>query len=171
MPISVNRPVPRFDPARSILNQDHFQLGYVTGDIGAAEALLRERFGVETLRRRDNELPNGASVSTRTVWIGSMMYEIACGKGPGMEQFSRFAPSGGQVLAFHHFGYLVPDDEAVWAAVEAEIARRGWDYLARSDTPGFARTAMLFAPELGHCLEFVMARDGLAEQFNQTPCL
>ena len=170
MPISVNRPVPSFDPARGILNQDHFQLGYVTGDIAAAEALMSERFGVNAMRRRDNELPNGASVSTRTVWIGSMMYEIACGKGPGMEQFSRYAPTGGRVLAFHHFGYLVPGDEA-WAAIEAEVARRGWAYEARSDTPGFARTAMIFAPELGHCLEFVLAREGLAEQFNQTPCL
>src|SRR5438874_289780 len=108
MPARLDRPVPVFDPRKSLLNNDHFQLGYVTSDIARAEDLFRSRFGVTEFRCRDNELPNGSAVSTRTVWIGAMMYELAWGKGPGMEQFSRFAPTD-QPVAFHHFGYLVPD--------------------------------------------------------------
>ncbi|MGE3690805.1 MAG: hypothetical protein AB7F98_05445 [Novosphingobium sp.] len=165
----IERPVPQFDPAKGLLNNDHFQLGYVTSDIAAAERLFAEHFGVREFRRRDNDLPGGTSVSTRTVWIGAMMYELACGKGPGMEQFSRFAPADGRVMAFHHFGYLVPDD-ASWQSLAAEVARGGWEVLARSDAPGFARTMMIHAPELGHCLEYVQPREGLAEQMNRTPC-
>lgn len=169
MPTTLDRPVPVFDPAKGLLANDHFQLGYVTADIAAAEDLFRRRFGVTQFRCRDNELPNGASVSTRTVWIGAMMYELACGKGPGMEQFSRFTPSGGRVLAFHHFGYLVPDD-AVWASLEEQLARGGWEVIARNDAPGLSRTCMVYAPELGHCLEYIQLREGLAEQMNRTPC-
>ena len=97
-----------------------------------------------------------------------MMYEIACGKGPGMEQFSRFTPTDGQVLAFHHFGYLVPDD-AAWAVLEGELARGNREVIARNETPGFGRTCMVFAPELGHCLEYIQLGDMLAGQMNATP--
>lgn len=167
MPTRLDRPVPVFDPTKSLLNNDHFQLGYVASDIARAEDLFRSRFGVTEFRCRDNELPGGTSISTRTVWIGSMMYELACGKGPGMEQFSRFAPSD-QPVAFHHFGYLVPDD-AAWQVLEDELARGGWDVIARGDTPGFGRTCMVTVPELGHQLEYIQLGDLLAEQMNSTP--
>jgi hypothetical protein len=169
MPATLDRPVALYDPAKSLLKNDHFQLGYVTNDVAEAEALFRERFGVTKFRCRDNELPNGASVSTRTVWIGAMMYEIACGKGPGMEQFSRYAPSDGRVLAFHHFGYLVPGGAAAWRVLEAQLASGGWEVIARNETPGFGRTCMVDAPELGHRLEYIQLGDMLAEQMNSTP--
>lgn len=169
MPITVERPIPRFDPSKGLLNNDHFQLGYVTADIAAAEALFADRFGVTEWRCRDNELPGGTSVSTRTAWIGPMMYELACGKGPGMEQFSRFAPTDGRAVAFHHFGYFVEDD-ATWRALEAELERGKWQVIASSETPGFGRTCMVWSPELGHCLEYVQPGEMLAEQMNRTPC-
>lgn len=168
MATSLIRPAPVFDPARGLLHNDHFQLGYVTADLASGEAVFRERFGVTRFRTRDNELPNGASVGTRTVWIGAMMYEIACGKGPGMEQFSRFAPRDGRALAFHHYGYLIGGDED-WRTLQGLLAQGGWEVIASNDTPGFARTCMVFAPELGHCLEYVQPLAGLFEQMNQTP--
>jgi Glyoxalase/Bleomycin resistance protein/Dioxygenase superfamily len=165
----IDRPVPRFDPARGLLHNDHFQLGYVCSDIARAEQEFAARFGISAFRKRDNDLPGGGSVSTRTVWIGAMMYELVCGTGPGMEQFSRFAPRDGRAMAFHHFGYLVADD-AAWEALEAEISRGGWEVLARGDNPGFGRTCMVWAPELGHCLEYVQPGEVLAGQMNATPC-
>jgi catechol 2,3-dioxygenase-like lactoylglutathione lyase family enzyme len=162
-------PVPVFDPAKGLLANDHFQMGYVTNDIERAVAVFRSRFGVQTFRASDNETPGGGKVSVRAVWIGRMMYELACGSGPGMEDFSDYAPPGGDfVLKFHHFGYLIPD-EAAWSAMEAVVAHGGWTMRKPSDTPGFVRACFVDVPELGHLIEFIMPREGMIERFNATP--
>lgn len=169
MDAALNRPVPVYDPARGLLHNEHFQLGYVTNDMPRALAVFRERFGVTHWRENDADLPGGGRVSTRTVWIGAMMYEIALGHGPGMECFSDFAPPGGDfVLRFHHFGYLVPG-EAAWALVEQQIARSGLTVRKPSDMPGYVKTCFLEVPELDHLLEYILPREGLIEKMNQTP--
>ncbi len=162
-------PLPVYDPARGLLHNDHFQIGYVTNDLERAAEIFRSRFGIAEFRHNDAELPGGAKVGTRTVWIGATMYEIACGSGPGMEAFSRYAPPGGDfVLRFHHLGYCVPD-EAGWAAMEREVARQGWELLKPSDTPGYVRACFVLVAELGHLVEFILPREGLIEKFNATP--
>jgi hypothetical protein len=166
---ALRRPPPVFDPARSLLHNDHFQIAYVTNDIDRAVEVFRDRFGVATFRRNDNDLPNGAKSAIRSAWIGSMMYEICYGSGPGMELYTDSAPPGaGFVLRFHHFGYLVPDDTA-WEALEREIERGGWRVRMRSDIPGLFRVCYVETPELGHFLEFVLPRAGLLERMNATP--
>jgi catechol 2,3-dioxygenase-like lactoylglutathione lyase family enzyme len=162
-------PLPVFDPAKGLLHNDHFQIGYVTNDIDRAVEVFRSRFGVESFRESDAELPGGTKICVRAVWIGGMMYEIACGSGPGMEDFSDYAPLGADfVLKFHHFGYLIPDD-AAWEAMEHVVTTGGWTLRKPSDTPGFVRTCFVDVPELGHLIEFILPRSGLIERFNLTP--
>ena len=164
-----HRPVPVYDPGKSLLHNDHFQIAYVTNDIDRAVGMFRDRFGVAEFRANDNRLEGGTRVGVRSVWIGSMMYEICHGCGPGMELYTDWAPPDGDfVLRFHHFGYLVPDDEA-WDALEREIERGGWTVRTRSDIPGFFRGCYIEVPELGHFLEFVQPGAGLLERMNATP--
>jgi hypothetical protein len=165
----LERPVPVYDPAKSLLHNEHFQIAYVTNDVDRAVKVFGERFGVKTFRANDNELPSGTKVCIRAAWIGGMMYEICYGRGPGMELYTDWAPPDGDfVLRFHHFGYLVPDDDA-WTALEHEIERGGWKVRTKSDIAGFFRGCYVEVPELGHFLEFVQPRRGLLERMNATP--
>ncbi len=167
----LNRPVAKFNPAKGLLHSDHFQIGYVTNDIARAEAIFRDRFGVTQFRCRDNDLQGGASISTRTVWIGAMMFELCCGKGPGMEYFcAPPAADDGFVMQLHHFGYLIACD-ADWQSLEDRLEREQWHVASRSEIAGFHRTIMVAAPELGHMLEFIQPHEGLAAQMNQTPMI
>lgn len=163
------RPVPVYDPARSLLHNEHFQIAYVTNDPAQAEKVFRERFGVNHFRSMDSDRPAGGKVGTRSVWIGAMMYEIVFGWGPGMELYSDIAPPDGEfVLKLHHFGYLVPD-EAAWTALREEIARGGWPVRLDTDMPGYCKACYVEVKELGHMLEFVLPHEGLLERMNATP--
>lgn len=163
------RPPPVYDPAKSLLHNDHFQIAYVTNDLDRAVEVFSRRFGVGAFRANDNALPGGTKIGVRAAWIGGMMYELCCGAGPGMELYTDWAPPGGEfVLRFHHFGYLVPDD-AAWDALERQLQHGGWRVRTRSDIPGFFRGCYVEAPELGHFLEFVQPRAGLLERMNATP--
>lgn len=169
MQATLTRPVPHYDPAKGLLHNEHFQLGYVTNDLRSALEIFRERFGITRWRENDADLPGGGKVCTRTVWIGTMMYEIALGHGPGMECFSNYAPpSGPFVLRFHHYGYLVPDEQA-WSALEDEIARSGLLVIRPSDVAGYVKTCFLEVPELNHLLEYILPREGLLAKMNETP--
>lgn len=167
--VALRRPAPVYDPAKGLLHNDHFQIAYVTNDVERAVDVFRRRFAVSAFRENDNELPGGAKVGVRSAWIGAFMYEICYGAGPGMELYTDWAPPGRAfVLRFHHFGYLVPTEEA-WTALEGEIDRGGWAVRARSDVPGFFRGCYVEVPELGHYLEFVLPRQGLLHRLNATP--
>lgn len=169
METGLKRPVPVYDPARGLLHNDHFQLGYVTNDIERAKAFFARHFNITRFRENDSDLPGGGRVCTRTAWVGSMMYEIAMGYGEGMEVFSDFAPQGADfVLKFHHFGYLVPDD-AAWDVLQAEIARSGLKLRRPNDTPGYVKTCFVEVPGFGHMLEYILPRAGLMEKLNVTP--
>jgi hypothetical protein len=164
----LKRPAPVFDPAKGLLHNEHFQIAYVTNDIDRAVEVFRERFGVPEFRRSDAELPNGASIKVRAAWVGGVIYEIICGTGPGMELYACGDPAAGFVLRHHHFGFLVAD-EAAWAALEEQIARGGWTVRQRGNQPGFGRTTYVAAPELGHCLEFILPGPELLARFDATP--
>jgi len=163
------RPLPVFDPSRGLLHNDHYHVGYVTNDLDRAAGIFRERFGVRAFRETSNHMAGGTSIALRSVWLGNMMYEITCGKGPGMELYTDHAPTGGDfVLSFHHYGYLVPDEQA-WADLARKIDTGGWKVVLDSDTPGYCRACYVDAPELGHYLEFVLPREGLLERLIATP--
>jgi hypothetical protein len=164
----LKRPVPTFDPARGLLASEHFQIAYVTNDVARAAEVFRRRFGVAALRESDAELPNGSAIQVRAVWLGGVLYEITCGTGPGMELWACGRPEDGFVLRHHHFGFLVPDEDA-WAKLEAQIAAGGFAVRQRSDHPGFGRIACVEAPELGHYLEYIMPGPDLIARFEATP--
>ena len=163
MDLALDRPIPIHDPAKSLLHNDHFQIGYITNDIERAAGVFRERFGVAQFSANDDTMANGATIRVRSVWIGAMMFELFSGSGPDMAFYTDAAPPGGDfVLRFHHFGYLVPDD-AGWEALERQLAAGGWAVHRRSDIPDFLRVCMVEAPELGHFLEFIQPRAGLID--------
>jgi hypothetical protein len=164
----LKRPVPVFDPSKGLLHNEHFQIAYVTNDIDRAVEVFQRRFGVPRFRESDAELPSGATIQVRAAWLGGVLYEITCGKGPGMELWACGAPSTSFVLRHHHFGFLVPDEDA-WEALGREIARGGWTVLQRSDHPGIGRIVCVASPELGHCLEYIQPGPELLARFEATP--
>jgi hypothetical protein len=163
-----NRPVPTFNPERSLLLNDHFQLGYVTNNIDRAVAVFRERFGVTKFRENDADLPDGRQIRSRSAWIGSMMYEILCAAGRGFELYTDWVPGPEFQLRLHHFGYLVRDD-ASWLALEKQIAQGEWTLSQRGDHPNFVKTCYVHAPELGHYLEFILPRQEWVRRWEATP--
>ena len=59
METGLKRPVPVFDPAKGLLHNDHFQIGYVTGDIAAAE----EKIAVQQTQLQETDLQIEAMIA------------------------------------------------------------------------------------------------------------
>ncbi len=72
------------------------------------------------------------------------------------------------MLELHHYGYLVRDESA-WTGLRRRIAAGNWNVVLDSDTPGYCAACYVEVPELGHYLEYVLPREGLAERLNATP--
>ena len=164
----IKRPPPVFDASRGLLHNEHFQIAYVTSDIAEAEAVFRRRFGVTSLRETEIDMPGGAHLSIRAVWIGGILYEIISGSGPGMELYTSYCAPEGFTLRLHHQGFLVPDEDS-WAALQREVARGGWTVRSLSDTPGHVRAMHVAAEELGHLLEFVFPSPAFLKVLEGTP--
>jgi catechol 2,3-dioxygenase-like lactoylglutathione lyase family enzyme len=168
MEMLLERPIAVCDPSRSLLSNEHFQMGYVTNDMAKAEEFFRKRFGVREFRPTEGDLADGGHISVRSVWIGTVMYEIICATGPGSEIYSEPVPEGDFAIRLHHFGFLVPDD-AAWDMLEETVECGGWTVRQRSETPGYVRAMFVEAPELGAYLEFVFPAPALLERFRATP--
>lgn len=168
MELLLERSISACDPSRGLLSNEHFQMGYVTNDMDKAEEFFRKRFGVKQFRPTEGELDGGGHISVRSVWIGTVMYEIICATGPGSEIYSELVPQGDFAIRLHHFGFLVPDD-AAWDALEKAIVRDGWTVRQRSDRPGYVRALFVEASELGAYLEYVFPAPALLERFRATP--
>src|SRR5688500_9541927 len=97
-----------------------YQMGFVTGDLDAAQERLGRRFGVARFRvKRDP-----ARMSTAHAYAGDIMIEVIQ---PGPEASAVYrenVPTGGAVR-LHHLGYRVPD-VASWDRLLAQIEREGW---------------------------------------------
>ncbi|MET0587461.1 MAG: hypothetical protein ABWZ75_02975 [Novosphingobium sp.] len=168
MELLLDRPAAAFDPARGLLCNEHFQMGYVTNDMAKAEDYFRKHFAVKEFRPTEGESSDGGKISVRSAWIGNVMYEIICASGPGMEIYSELLQGDGFAIRLHHFGYLIPDD-AGWEMLEETVACGGWTVRQRSDTPGYVRAMYVEAPQLGNYLEFVLPAPALLERFRATP--
>lgn len=168
MELLLDRPLAACNPSRGLLSNEHFQMGYVTNDMARAEDLFRQRFGVKEFRPTEGEMEGGGHISVRSVWVGTVMYEIICATGPGSELYTDHVPAGDFATRLHHFGFLVRDEPG-WNALEETIARDGWTVRHRSDHPGYVRALYVEAPELGHYLEYVLPAPALLERFRATP--
>jgi catechol 2,3-dioxygenase-like lactoylglutathione lyase family enzyme len=168
MEMLLDRPIAVCDPSRSLLSNEHFQMGYVTNDMAKAEAFFRKRFGVKEFRPTEGDLEGGGRIAVRSVWIGTVMYEIICATGPGAEIYSELVPEDDFAIRLHHLGFLVPDETA-WDLLEETIVCGGWTVRQRSDHPGYVRALYVEAPELGHYLEYVLPAPALLERFRATP--
>ena len=87
MPYKLTRPAADFDSGAGLLLLEHFQMAYVTNDMERARALFRERLGIREFARLAGETPAGGYVEAEFAWVGTLMYELVCPRGPGSEIF------------------------------------------------------------------------------------
>lgn len=99
-----------------------YQFGYVTRDLDAATALLRDRYGVACYRRaRPSDW-----METAHAWTGTSMIEvIAPGEGaPAL--YLDYLPSEAGTVRLHHLGRRI-DSVEDWAVLEDAIRASGLD--------------------------------------------
>lgn len=104
-----------------VLPMGHFyQFGYLSRDIDAAAAALRDRFGITQVRRKRSS----EWMETLHAWTGDTMVEvIVCGEGaPALYTDFPLPPAGDLVL--HHLGRRIMDEET-WAGMERVAASQG----------------------------------------------
>lgn len=164
----VRRPPPSFAPGAGLFRNDHCQVAYVTNDIERALEVFAQRYGVTAFRRLEGPLPAGGQIRVEFAWAGGALLEVTQADGPGSELFRAGLPAEGFAIRFHHLGYFI-HDEAGWAALEAEIERDGVRVLSKGHAPGFTRTCIVEAPELGHYIEYILPEAGGIAFFEGIP--
>lgn len=158
-----------FAPGAGLYRNDHFQIAYVTNDIERAMAVFTERYGVKDFRRMEGQLPAGGHIRVEFAWAGGALLEVTQADGAGSELFRVGLPDDDAfAIRFHHLGYFV-HDEAGWQALEAEIEKGGVKVLSKGHTPGFLRTLIVEAPELGHYIEYILPEAGGKAFFEGVP--
>ncbi len=99
-----------------------YQLGFLTHDLDAGMARLRDRYGVTHFRRRQAT----AWMETAHAYAGESMLELIR-VGPGAPAlYTGSLPAPGQVMRLHHLGRRIAD-AAGWEALQAAIASSGLD--------------------------------------------
>ncbi len=164
----LQRPTPVFDPARGLLNNEHFQMAYVTSDLARATEVFSERFGIGEFRHIGGEMPSGGHIDVKLAWVGSIMYELIHCRGPGSEMYMKELPAEGFAIRHHHLGYLVHDDSA-WDKLLATIEHGGWRITQINDNQGFMKHCYVHVPELGHYFEYIFPEKTGIEFFEQVP--
>jgi hypothetical protein len=112
--------------------QNHYQIAYITKDLEAAMAILRDQYGAPEFK----SLTPDWQIGRNTVWtseggdqesvfrgalthIGGLTIElIEPHSGPAFMYEERLVP--GQVLNFHHYGFRCDDIDAVRAESEEQ---------------------------------------------------
>jgi hypothetical protein len=164
----LNRPTPLFAPGAGLYRNDHFQIAYVTNDIERALGVFRDRYGVKDFRRMEGPLPAGGHIRVEFAWAGGALLEITQADGPGSELFRAGLPEGEFAIRYHHLGYFI-HDEAGWQALEKELDAGGVKVISKGHTPGFLRTCIVEAPELGHYIEYILPEAAGIAYFEGVP--
>jgi len=168
VPYKLTRPAADFDSGAGLLLLEHFQMAYVTNDMERARALFRERLGIREFARLAGETSAGGYVEAEFAWVGTLMYELVCPRGPGSEIFSDHLPRTDDfVIRHHHLGYLV-QNRAQWDAVQANAERNDLRVLGQSSNP-LVEFCFVKVPELGHYLEYLFATDAGMAFFENVP--
>lgn len=99
-----------------------YQFGYVTKDLDAAVETLRERFGIENYRRKQNA-PYMEAVHA---WTGDTMIEVLQVTDEAPALYTEMIPDTPGELQLHHLGRRLADD-AEWERTKQAIDRLGLD--------------------------------------------
>ena len=164
----LTRPGSKFSPAQGLLRAEPFQIAYATNDIDRACDVFRDRFGIQAFRRLEGALPDGGYIRVELAWVGPVMYELLTATGPGSGLYAGRLPDDGFAIRHHHLGFIV-QDEAQWAALEAEAGRIGAPLLNKRRNEGFIQSCFVDAPELGHYLEYIFPEPAGLAFLNAVP--
>ena len=143
-----------------------YQLGFLTHDLEAGMARLRDRYGVTRFRlRRSNDW-----METAHAYAGESMLELIR-VGPGAQApYAESLPPPGAVMRLHHLGRRVADD-AGWAALQAAIAASGLDVPMQGEVMGgdLKYAYVDTREEFGLYSEYVMLKGAAERMYDDVP--
>ncbi len=144
-----------------------FQIAYVTNDVDQAAALFGARYGISRWTSLSGKRPDGGVIHCALAWVGPIMYELVKASGASFEHFENaLTVADGFALKHHHTGHMLAD-EGDWARLEAATLKAGLPLVAVSETPGFMKSGFIWAPELGHWLEYLLPAPAAMDFFNK----
>lgn len=168
MRAKLKRPAMAVRPGKSLLKAEHFEVAYATTDIERAKAIFADRFGITQFAPLGGSLPEGGEIQILLGWAGGVMYELLTASGPGSAVYVEKLPTDRFAIQHHHLGHLIHDAEE-WAALEAEVARKGWVVRVNQTIEGFMRQMFVEVPELGHLLEYLWPEPAGVAFFDAVP--
>ncbi len=155
----LKRPTADFDPRRSVLNGEHFQVAYITNDIARAMEVFADRYGIANFVGQEGATPSGGQIHVELAWKGGVMFELIETSGPGSDFYNDRLPAEGFAIRHHHLGYMVWTEEE-WDALHQKIADEGWPIAFQMRMEGYLYATYIHAPELGHYLEYIHPQAG-----------
>ena len=152
MTITITRPHKAAQPT-GLLGYDKFQTAYVTNDLKRAVETLRAAYSIENWTVVD-----AGVMRVALAWINGQQIEIVQTTGDAQPLYDDWINKTGEfVIRHHHFGYFIYDD-AEWALLREQLARDGRPLLMDVDT-GALKAIYVYAPELGHFLEYIFPNE------------
>jgi hypothetical protein len=163
----INRPICAA-AGGDLLQAEHFQMAYVTGDVERACDVLRTRYGVRKFAPLHVVMPAGGQIHIELAWVSGIMIELIEATGPGSEFYNDVLPVGGFSIRHHHLGYLV-QDMASWEALMRTIKDQACPIAYEGHNEGFLRFCYIKAPEFDHYLEYLLLDPAGATFFENVP--
>lgn len=164
----LKRPHPVLAPGAGLFRNDLCQIAYVTNDIERALKVFADRYGISQFKRLEGDMPAGGHIRVEFAWASGVILEVTQADGPGSELFRIGLPEEGFAIRHHHLGYFI-HDAAAWEALETEIERDGIKVMSKGHVPGFTRTCIVEAPDLGHYIEYILPEPGGVAFFESVP--
>ena len=158
-------PVP---PGPGMLRKEQSHTGYVTNDLDRAMELFRDRYGVGKFTFIEGLMPQGGTIRVAFAWAGSQIYEIIQASGPDTAFYNDLLPKDEFAVRFHHLGFVIHDATS-WQELEAEIASGAWPVAYSTVTGEFIDAHYVYAPELGHHLEYVWPHEAGLNFYDAVP--
>ena len=130
--------------------------------------LFRDRYGVGKFTFIEGLMPQGGTIRVAFAWAGSQIYEIIQASGPDTAFYNDLLPKDEFAVRFHHLGFVIHDATS-WQELEAEIASGAWPVAYSTVTGEFIDAHYVYAPELGHHLEYVWPHEAGLNFYDAVP--
>lgn len=155
--------------ASGLLGRQHFQVAYVTNDLGRAIGVFaREYRAGEFYYIRNVPLPMGGQMDIALAWIGNLNIEIIEARGNRNSFYESCLPADEFAIAFHHLGFLIETDEE-WRSLQEAIRDSSRKVVFAGSDPSGLDFVYLEAPELGHFHEFIRPHQAWIDLFAGLP--